>query len=411
MLSNPLDIAVIGAGPQALTLTSQLLQRKPKLRSQLQVFDPSGTWLKQWKQQFNCYEIPHLRSPVAHHPATDVFALRRFAESRSTALHPPNLPGSRLFEDFCQDLINKSQLQDHVVSASVAEIIVKGQRSFELLLQDGSIVAAKRVIVATGAGKPVLPEWFEQLEGERQGKQQSKYPSDRLLHASQVDLRQVNCAGERILIVGGGLTTGHLAIGAIARRAHVTLMHRRQFYGKLFDADPNWVKSKSLSRFQAESCWHTKAEIVLGARNGGSLTPTVLAQLRRQEAAGQLEFQENCQVVQVAWRNHQWWVQCSQGSEQTYDRIWVATGSQVNVLAHPLLGKLQAQYPTEIVSGLPVLDRQLRWPGLELFVMGGLASLQLGPTARNLSGARIASDRIVDALTKASLQLSLLPTA
>jgi cation diffusion facilitator CzcD-associated flavoprotein CzcO len=405
---SSLDIAVIGAGPQALTLVSYLLKQKPKLLVKLCIFDPSGAWLQQWQQQFRRYEIPHLRSPAAHHPAPDVFALRRFGEARSVALHSPNLPGSQLFEDFCHHLINQSQLQGCIVPASVAEIIVKGTRSFELLLQDGRSVAAKRVVVATGAGKPTLPEWFEQLYSEQS---QVSYPHDRLLHASQVDFRQVNCAGERILIVGGGLTTGHLAIGAITRRAHVTLMHRRQFYGKLFDADPNWTKTKYVSRFQAESCWKTKAEIVLGARNGGSLTPTILAQLRRQQATGQLEFQENCQVAQVVWQRDHWWVRCSQGSERSYDRIWVATGSQMNVLAHPLLGQLQAKYPTEIVSGLPILDRYLRWPGLELFVMGGLAGLQLGPTARNLSGARMASDRIVDALTKASLQLSLLPTA
>jgi hypothetical protein len=32
--------------------------------------------------------------------------------------------------------------------------------------------------------------------------------------------------------------------------------------------------------------------------------------------------------------------------------------------------------------------------------MGGLAALRVGPTARNISGARMASDRIVPALTK-----------
>jgi len=37
--------------------------------------------------------------------------------------------------------------------------------------------------------------------------------------------------------------------------------------------------------------------------------------------------------------------------------------------------------------------------------MGGLAALQVGPVARNLSGARMASDRIVPALSKPSLAL------
>jgi hypothetical protein len=37
---------------------------------------------------------------------------------------------------------------------------------------------------------------------------------------------------------------------------------------------------------------------------------------------------------------------------------------------------------------------------------GGLAALQLGPVARNLSGARMASSRIVEALLKPSLSFS-----
>jgi hypothetical protein len=36
--------------------------------------------------------------------------------------------------------------------------------------------------------------------------------------------------------------------------------------------------------------------------------------------------------------------------------------------------------------------------------MGGLAALRVGPTARNISGARMASDRIVPALTKSTIR-------
>ncbi len=38
--------------------------------------------------------------------------------------------------------------------------------------------------------------------------------------------------------------------------------------------------------------------------------------------------------------------------------------------------------------------------------MGGLAALQVGPVARNLRGAKIASDRIVEALMKPTIALS-----
>lgn len=89
--------------------------------------------------------------------------------------------------------------------------------------------------------------------------------------------------------------------------------------------------------------------------------------------------------------------------DQLIDRIWLATGSQLDATANPLLQQVLNTHPLEIVNGLPVVDEYLCWQGCELFVMGGLAVLRVGPTARNLSGARATSDRIVPALTKPSL--------
>ncbi|MGL4619421.1 MAG: FAD/NAD(P)-binding protein, partial [Chroococcidiopsis sp.] len=73
------DIAIIGAGPHALTLIAYLLQKRKKLRHGFAVFDPSGMWLQQWQQQFAAFEIPHLRSPAVHHPDPNPYALRKFA--------------------------------------------------------------------------------------------------------------------------------------------------------------------------------------------------------------------------------------------------------------------------------------------------------------------------------------------
>jgi lysine/ornithine N-monooxygenase len=56
-----IDLAIIGAGPHALTLVAHLLQKRQSIKSKFAVFDPSGTWLSRWKQQFAALEIPHLR--------------------------------------------------------------------------------------------------------------------------------------------------------------------------------------------------------------------------------------------------------------------------------------------------------------------------------------------------------------
>jgi len=57
---NQIDIALVGAGPHALTLVTHLLQKCKQTRHRFLVFDSSGTWMHQWQQQFAALEIPHL---------------------------------------------------------------------------------------------------------------------------------------------------------------------------------------------------------------------------------------------------------------------------------------------------------------------------------------------------------------
>ena len=102
MTQRQTDIAIIGAGPQALTLVTHTLQKKDKLRSRIQIFDPSGTWIDPAGiKQFAAQEIPQLRSPAVHHPDPNPHALRTFAEGRYHELHPPyDRPGTQLFQEF-----------------------------------------------------------------------------------------------------------------------------------------------------------------------------------------------------------------------------------------------------------------------------------------------------------------------
>ena len=225
-LPASIDLAIVGAGPHALTLVTHLLQKKKSMRGRFIVFDPSGMWMSQWNHQFAALEIPHLRSPAVHHPAPDPHALRTFAERRPNELLAPyDLPGTKLFQDFCQEAIHRWQLQTCVYPAQVLQIQpFSGRRSrFHLELSNGQTMVARRVVIASGGGRPHFPDWVEQIS--------TKYPSDRLLHSHQVDLRRLHLRGERVLIIGGGLTSGHLAVGAIQRGAQVMLMSRRNVYG------------------------------------------------------------------------------------------------------------------------------------------------------------------------------------
>lgn len=390
MESPHIDIAVVGAGPQALTLVTHLLQKRPKMRGRVQVFDPAGTWLHQWQHQFGAQGIPHLRSPAVHHPAPNPYDLRRFAESRpDDLLKPYDRPSAALFQDFCQHLIHHWDLAGWIRPHRVTRIQSLRPR-FRLALDDGSGLIARRVVVATGSPLIQIPSWAQAVP---------EYPTDRLCHSSGVNLRSLpHPLDERILIVGGGLTSGHLAWGALNRGAQVTLLSRRSLRERLFDTDPGWLGPKYLKGFQEEPNWHTRGSMVQSARDGGSLTPELMTQLRQAQRSGTLQIRENCQVRQIQWQGSEWQVGCEDGISLQGDRIWLATGYRFDVAADPLWQDLRRHHPVQEVGGLPVLEEDLRWPGCHLYVMGGLAALRLGPTARNLWGARSACERIVPSL-------------
>ncbi|MEO1376868.1 MAG: FAD/NAD(P)-binding protein [Cyanobacteria bacterium J06635_10] len=405
MKSNPpqllrqIDLAIIGAGPHALTLVAHLLKKRQKIRSKIAVFDPSGGWMSQWKHQFAALEIPHLRSPAVHHPDSNAFALRKFAESRMNEFFPPyDLPGTGLFNDFCEDVIRRWDLGNMVIPEKVTRIQPLrnplGSR-FHLWLDSGKSIAARRVVLANGSSQLQIPDWVREVETE--------YPSDRLCHSHVVDLRKLHLAGERVLIIGGGLTSGHLASGAISRGGEVKITIRRQLQEKIFDADAGWLGPKYLKGFFAESDFEKRFKMIQEARNGGSMTPEIVTQLRKQVRNGRLFIQENTQVVKVEWEENRWLVKFSDGNREKFHRIWLSTGTRFDVSKEPLLKEVLEVYPIPVINGLPALDDSLRWCGCSLFIMGGLAALQIGPTARNLSGARMASEKMLKAIIKSNV--------
>ena len=180
---------------------------------------------------------------------------------------------------------------------------------------------------------------------------------------------------------------------------------------QLFDAEPGWLGPKYLKGFRAQNDWEKRWELIQQARDGGSMTPTMMTQLRRLMRNNKLNIYQQCQIVKAMWQANSWRVYCNNGTEYKCDCIWLATGTRLNIMEQPLLAEILDAYPLSVVNGLPVLDEYLRWRGCELFVMGGLAGLQVGPVARNLSGARMAGEQIVPALTKSSIALSQVKTA
>ncbi|MCS5700797.1 lysine N(6)-hydroxylase/L-ornithine N(5)-oxygenase family protein [Cyanobium sp. FGCU-52] len=390
------DIVIVGAGPQALTLSCLLLQKRPRLHRRLRIVDPSGRWLSRWQRQMRRYEIPWLRSPSPHHPHPNPHALRHFAvaQQRSRQLEGPyGLPHTGLFGDFCRHVISAHQLNEDVRAASVERIRLSqaGSGPIQLALCDGITMTAGRLVIATGSGTPQMPSWVEAIAGDP--------PPEALQHSDRIHLPSLGpLQGQRILIVGGGLTSAHLALGALRRGALVQLLCRRTLKRRPFDADPGWLGPRYLKAFHAEPCMRRRQRQVLEARDGSSITPETAAQLRLAQRGGALQLHERGEVRSARWCSGEWELVLTDGHQLCADRIWLATGHRQGVSQHPLLRQLQEQRPIELVNDWPVLASDLSWPGSAVHVMGSLSALQTGPAARNLFGGREAARRICRAV-------------
>merc|ERR1712151_1124949 len=87
------------------------------------------------------------------------------------------------------------------------------------------------------------------------------------------------------------------------------------------------------------------------------------------------------------------------GRIERFDLIVSACGHRPDCARLPLLQALLKDSPTEITGGLPHLSQDLQW-GVhkQLFVIGSLATLQVGPDAGNLMGIRRAAQILTSTL-------------
>lgn len=371
MSTGPIELAIVGAGPQALALVAALVARDPRWRDGLVVLDPSGGWLTGWRHRFDSHEITTLRSAAVHHPHPDPHALHRHAreQDRTAELAPPyDQPTAALFDDFCDRLVADTGPAEGVRRARVQRIVPRG-RGVGLVLDGADDLEVARVVLATN---PVR----RQVPGEA-----ALVGSPAWCHSDDVDLRRLQrCEGRRIDVVGGGLTALQLACGAARRGATVRLRSRRPLVRRSFDVEPGWLGPRNLRRFGR--CRHpARRRLIDEARGGGSVPSQDLAVLRATTV-------EPCVSAGA--------VADALGSDA--DTVWFATGGRVDVGADPLLGDLRSAFPTPIHDGLPQLGADLSWPGAPIHLMGSYAALELGPAARNLWGARFAAARIADAI-------------
>uniref|UniRef100_A0A096LRA1 Zgc:113276 n=1 Tax=Poecilia formosa TaxID=48698 RepID=A0A096LRA1_POEFO len=453
------------------------------------VVDTYGEWAGLWESQFTALHIPHLRShTMVHTDPLNKNALQEFVlrYDRSAELHSLpdrvhildenaffndmrlgkrerrrlnvtstlkkslsfSLPGTKLSVDFFKEQVKRYKLDKILLKGTVERIIpvtgdTKGmgeeqeaQRKkvehFCVELQDGRVLKARQVVLATGPTRVQMsnvPEWAKSIE--------ESFPEGRLQHTvhlmhklsnSKQRLQEMDCqgqeetssgqdvvceTGQRVMVVGGGLTSAHVVSIALQQGAdHVTWVLRKHLQLKQFDVGDveslvgryshveHGIKMDGqayLRQFYNERSLHKRLAMIRQARKGGAITPEAYIHLQPFIQSGQVELKTFCQVNEASWcyRSQSWNLSLSTGDHWTGDRIWLATGCKLDVKQDPLLSDVMKHFPIQVIDGWPCILESLQWTeGCPLYLMGQYSALQVGPHAVNLAGGQAASMRI-----------------
>ncbi|XP_051800811.1 uncharacterized protein zgc:113276 [Acanthochromis polyacanthus] len=348
-----------------------------------------------------------------------------------------SLPGTKLSVDFFKEQVERYQLDKTLVKGTVERIIpvtddrkeMEDVKYFQVQLQEGDILNARQVVMATGptrAQMANIPSWVQSI-GE-------SYPEERLQHTVHLMHRlpnwkqkvpencqrqkeifhtQVCEAGQRVMVVGGGLTSAHVVSIALQQGAsHVTWVMRKHLQLKQFDVGDveslvgryshveHGIKMDGqayLRQFYNERSFHKRLAMIRQARKGGAVTPEAYIHLQPFILNGQVDVKTYCQVSEASWcyRNQAWSLSLSTGGHWTGDMIWLATGCKLDVRQDPLLSEVMKEFPVQVIDGWPCISESLQWTeGCPLYLMGQYTALQVGPHAVNLAGGQAASRRI-----------------
>ena len=389
--THDLDWLIVGGGIHGVHIAIRLLSEGVE-RNRLRIIDPADRLLDRWKTCTNVTGMEYLRSPSVHNLDVPAFSLRRFARKQwkrnpGIFAFPYDRPTRKLFDAHCDALIQKHNLNDLHVRGRVQEIAV--EKSFVSVKPlEHHALATRRVILAIGTSdQPHRPAWA------RDGHSQIRHAFDPKIGDPSFHQNSV------IAVVGGGLSAAQIAIRFSHAEQRVLLISRHKIRTHQFDSDPGWLGPKYMNRFARIRDLSARRELIQEARHRGSVSPDIRTALRLAINKGQITW-INAEVKSVAEQGHRLSLQLSHGQPLEVDHVLLATGFTTQRPGGKMLDNLiESARLACAPCGYPVVDTGLRWHP-RIHVAGPLAELELGPSARNIAGARNAGDRIVACLRK-----------
>ena len=383
-----IDWLIIGGGIHGVHVAVRLLAEGEISREQLRIVDPADRLLDRWRRCTSRTGMTHLRSPSVHHLDQDPWALQRFAGKRKKRrpglfAAPYDRPALDLFNAHCDHVLERYELSElHVQARAVSgEISCDG---VTVALSDGRRVVAKNIVLAMGVSEqPHWPDWAPRR-------------SPRVQHVFGLDNVRWPTSPETVAVVGGGISAGQTALRLMREGHRVHLLSRHDLRQHQFDSEPGWLGPKFMADFDRERDLTRRRKLIAAARHRGSIPPDVRRNLHRAIQGGEIQWRK-VEVERLEEREGALELTLSDGASLSVDRVLLATGFIDRRPGGELVDSLIASASLPCAAcGYPVVDSGLRWHP-RVYVTGPLAELELGPTARNIAGARRAASKLVGA--------------
>jgi hypothetical protein len=384
------DWLVIGGGIHGCTISTYLIKNRKVQSEKLCIVDPHSEPMARWKRNTARISMQYLRSPFVHHIDVHPFSLQQFgkiAEDHNQFYGMYKRPSLQLFNEHSETVILETNLKNSWHRGFVTNV-QKVTDFWEVTTEEGEIIRSKNVIIAISVNEQLLiPDWAEELAVES---------PNRVHHIFNDNLGDITEIKPPIAIIGGGITAAHLSIKMAKKYpGEVTLIKRHPFRVHDFDSDPGWLGLKRQGPYRKVKDYTIRREQIKEARLKGSVPRDVLQKLKR------LEMEQKLRVVDGevnAYITEQEYIRLHVNSLSFKVRnVLLATGFLPTRPGKWVEKLIEAENLSCANCGYPIVSKDLEWCP-HLYVMGPLAELEIGPIARNISGARQAAERIVSSL-------------
>jgi hypothetical protein len=382
---------IIGGGIQGCTMATYLLRNRKTSIENIAIIDPHHKPLSTWLRCTSTLEMPFLRSPSIHHIDVDPFALEKFVNSSigkylNKFTLPYNRPSLELFNEHCHQVFEETQLRNCWIQGRVIGM-GRIRNGWKVVLADGQEMTSQHVVLAMGLSEhPFYPEWAKHVQSQK----------GHITHVFDKNISDFNETQRPIVVIGGGISAAHISLRlSYLFPGEVTLLTRHSFRVHQFDSDPGWLGPKNMSSFRQVKDHNERRKVIQKARYRGSIPQELRRALIRAQQRGCLTILTD-EVRGTSVRNRQTMLLLESEQEILTGSIVLATGFHSTV---PGIEWLQSVVHSEGLScakcGYPIVSpNNLEW-GPNLFVIGALAELEIGPVSRNIAGARRGAERIL----------------